>query len=483
MKEFTMPVVVVCLLGSLPLGAQPKYVVVNLGLAGYTSTSALGINNAGQVTGNSNMGPGVAARAWRTAPNSPINPATDLIPLLPGATTSGVLWNSINTSGQVTGFAVSNSAGSSFQHAFRLDTDGTVHDLGILGPGSSDTSRGNAINYSGQVAGDSIGPIPPFATCAGTGGRYAFRTAANSAIAAADNLGTLLLGQCRTSFAWGIDNAGDVVGSSSAISVSTPQTHAFLAAPGHAMQDLGVLGVSPGATAEQIGSSANAINNFGQIVGASTYNHPATVPFNAVHAFLTTATGPMQDLGTLGGNSSSAAGINASGEIVGRSTTTGELATHGFLYSGGIMYDLNNLVTGSNMEINVVFSINDLGQIVGTAGGMDGTGFAVRLDPAGVAVSILGTQVVSMSLPTGTQTSLLSKLQDAITAIQISDYSTAIGDLSAFINEVNAQTSSTGGAALIAGTNTQDNTHRGKKINPADAAALIANANNILAAL
>ncbi len=443
--------------------AQPKYVVVNLGLAGgsTTSISALGINNAGQVTGNSNLAAGVGYRSWRTAPNSPINPVTDLIPLPPGGTTSRVLWNSINTLGQVTGFVVSNGASSNVQHAFRFDTDGTVHDLGILA-GVANTSRGFAINDSGQVAGDSTALVPPFATCSGTGGRYIYRTTANSPIVPADNLGTLL-GQCRTSFAFGMDNAGDVVGSSSAVSVSTPESHAVLAAPGHAMLDLGVLGVSPGATAAQISSTANALNSSGQIVGNSTYNHPAAVPFNAAHAFLTTATGPMQDLGTLGGNSSSATGINTSGQIVGRSTTTGELATHGFLYSGGVMYDLNNLVTGSSMEINVASSINDVGQIVGTAGGMDGTGFAVRLDPSDVAVSILGIQVVDFGLPHGTQTSLLSKLQDAIAAIQIGDYATAIGDLGAFIHEINAQT--------------------GKKISRSDAAALIASANNILAAL
>jgi len=446
-------------LGSLSSSAQPKYVVNNLGLAGgaTTSTSALAINNAGQVTGNSNVGPGVSSRAWRTAPNSPINPATDLIPLPTGGVTSGLLWNSINSSGQVTLFVVSDS---NVQHAFRFDTDGSIHDLGTLG-GTGNTSRGFAINDSGQVAGDSTSFVT---ACSGIGGRNAFRTSPNLPIApATDGLGTLLTPPCRSSFAFGMNNVGDVVGSSSAMSVSTPQSHAFLAAPGHAMQDLGVLGVSPGAPDAQISSSANAINNSGQIVGSSTYNHPASVPFNAVHAFLTTATGPMQDLGTLGGNSSSAAGINASGQIVGRSTTTGEVATHGFLYSGGIMYDLNNLVTGSSMEINVVFSINDLGQIVGTAGGMDGTGIAVRLDPSDVAVSVLGTQVINLGLPNGTQTSLLSKLRDAIAAIQISDYSTAMGDLGAFINAVNAQS--------------------GKKISPTDATALIAAANNILSAL
>jgi probable HAF family extracellular repeat protein len=445
-------------LGCLSSSAQPKYVVNNLGLAGgaTTSTSALGINNAGQVTGNSNVGPGVSSRAWRTAPNSAIDPATDLIPLPPGGVTSGLLWNSINSFGQVTLFVVSDSG---VQHAFRLDTDGSINDLKTLG-GTGNTSRGFAINDSGQVAGDSTTSF--LLACSGIGGRNAFRTTPNSQIAATDGLGTLLNPPCRSSFAFGMNNAGDVVGSSSANPFASPQTHAFIAI-GNVMTDLGVLGVSPGATDAQITSTASAINNSGQIVGSSTFNHPASVPFNAVHAFLTTATRPMQDLGTLGGNSSSATGINASGQIVGRSTTTGEVATHGFLYSGGIMYDLNNLVTSSSMEINVVFSINDLGQIVGTAGGMDGTGIAVRLDPSDVAISILGTQVINLGLPNGTQTSLLSKLRHAIAAIQISDYSTALGDLGAFINAVNAQT--------------------GKKISPADAAALIAAANSILSAL
>ncbi len=45
------------------------------------------------------------------------------------------------------------------------------------------------------------------------------------------------------------------------------------------------------------------------------------------------------DLGTLGGNSSQAASINAGGQVTGQSFTS-SLEYHAFLYSGGTMIDL-----------------------------------------------------------------------------------------------------------------------------------------------
>lgn len=75
----------------------------------------------------------------------------------------------------------------------------------------------------------------------------------------------------------------------------------------------------------------------------------------------------MTDLGTLGGNLSSATSINRLGTIVGYSSTaTG--ATHAVRWSGGTMQDLTP-ATGdfSSGEFSRAVGINDVGQITGTA--------------------------------------------------------------------------------------------------------------------
>jgi probable HAF family extracellular repeat protein len=65
------------------------------------------------------------------------------------------------------------------------------------------------------------------------------------------------------------------------------------------------------------------------------------------------------DLGTLGGSYSEAFGINASGQVVGdAATSTG--SSHAFLYSGGVMFDLNLPGTSATAR-----AINASGQIVG----------------------------------------------------------------------------------------------------------------------
>jgi probable HAF family extracellular repeat protein len=69
------------------------------------------------------------------------------------------------------------------------------------------------------------------------------------------------------------------------------------------------------------------------------------------------------DLGTLGGTSSEAFGINNLGEVVGDANLPGDGVAHAFLYSGGVMHDLGTL----GGTFNQAAAINDLGQVVGEA--------------------------------------------------------------------------------------------------------------------
>src|SRR4051812_30684197 len=69
------------------------------------------------------------------------------------------------------------------------------------------------------------------------------------------------------------------------------------------------------------------------------------------------------DLGTLGGASSQAYGINQSGKVVGAAAVASG-ALHAFLYSNGSMTDLGTLGGGTS---SIAKAINDSGVVVGVA--------------------------------------------------------------------------------------------------------------------
>src|SRR4051794_33207155 len=71
---------------SLPLPAMAAitYHVTDLGTLGGSSSFALGINNSGQVVGFAATPSNPAGVAFRTKPNSIINPATDNLGTLGG---------------------------------------------------------------------------------------------------------------------------------------------------------------------------------------------------------------------------------------------------------------------------------------------------------------------------------------------------------------------------------------------------------------
>lgn len=110
-------------------------------------------------------------------------------------------------------------------------------------------------------------------------------------------------------------------------------------------------------------SYATAINNRGQIAGTAEYQW-SEWGGGPEHAFLYEK-GVMKDLGTLGGASSRAFGINERGHVVGASDLAegnpdGE---HAFLYADGVMHDLGTLAPGSSSRAR---GINNLGLVVGS---------------------------------------------------------------------------------------------------------------------
>jgi probable HAF family extracellular repeat protein len=120
---------------------------------------------------------------------------------------------------------------------------------------------------------------------------------------------------------------------------------------------------------------ALALNEAGQVVGQSIDADGKT------HAFRTApnrAIKALDDLGTLSGNFSAAAGINYrypyDSQVVGAASTTNDAAFHAFLwtgkvFNGGTMVDLNTrIVAGSGWELVGAKGINNKCQYELSAG-------------------------------------------------------------------------------------------------------------------
>ena len=186
-------------------------------------------------------------------------------------------------------------------------------------------------------------------------------------------------------FANAISNTGQIVGENSS---NAPFSHATSWKNGIAT-DLGTLGGSDYA------SSANGVNDLGRIVGWST-----TAPISwffgwcgtATHAVSWAANGGISDLGTLPGDTLSAASnINFFGQIIGSSGNTAtcdfgvapyQVIGRPFIWTRrGGMQDLNALISAnSGWVLNSATGINIWGQIVGS-GTLNGQSRGFLLTP------------------------------------------------------------------------------------------------------
>lgn len=195
------------------------------------------------------------------------------------------------------------------------------------------TLRPYNLNNSGQVVGYTVpmvndGSLP-----------HAFVSAANGQLPQA-------IGPYDNAYAYAINDAGQVVGN---YKDQAGIRHAFMVdAQGVATQ------ISPASSTASY--AAQDINSSAQIIGSINNN-------GAVRGFVTGANGQnLTELGTLGGNSVTARGINDLGQIVGYATTDMG-ATHAFITDAqsDTLVDLGGL----GGLTSYAWAINNHGQVVG----------------------------------------------------------------------------------------------------------------------
>lgn len=264
----------------------------------------------GPVAG-SGLGQGPSAWIWRGSGTG------DAERITPNYISTGVITNAIatdvNSSGQVVGWYDHPSFNG--DRAFKWSAPTGFESLG-LSPTSSGASSGAGITEGGLTVGfRTTGPLGSF-----RGGfsdpLVDFETidnfrATDISSAGASGVGSTWIGDGlvsldpgashTASIGYAIDDGGEVVGA--VLNAGGANQAAYWASPGSPPVLIGTLG---GTT-----STASGINSSGVVVGSS---QTAT---GETHGFVWTAAEGMRDLGTLGGNHSEAVGINDSGLIAG----------------------------------------------------------------------------------------------------------------------------------------------------------------------
>jgi len=342
-------------------GAKDRITITAVGprIIGFRSDSAAtGINERGQVVGNSNVG----AFLWS-------NGSPTILLGLGGSSTEA---RAINDKGQVVGLALTDEQFTR-RHAV-LWEDGVPLDLGTLG---ARESYATSINDAGTIIGELV---------ISNKGRQVFVWqngvmtnvglmvgASNSRAIGINSRGQVLIeGNIESRPPFWIWENGSVrdVGAFPAIAINEPG------------QVLGISSIWDDGVETEIpdlgGSSpfggpaliAHAFNDRGQVVGQ------AYLASGEPHAFLWTKDGGTTDLGTLEGDfASQALAINNRGDIVGISS--GVQGIRAFLWRAGVMIDLGGL---PGQDFSKAQLINQQGEIAGFS-----NGFAVlwrlRSDP------------------------------------------------------------------------------------------------------
>lgn len=306
--------------------------LIDLGPASDSAQSeAFAINNTGVAVGWTNdslyhLGQ-VNATRWSQAGSTWT--ATDLTSLL-GSPVSGAY--GLNDGGDIVGTM---RVPSGAFHAFVLSAAGVVIDLGSL-PGLSE-SIAYDINTAGEVVGYAYRPS--------TGDNRPFYWSPSAGLVALPTLGGDNVAEAHA-----VNDNGTIVGMS-----WDPAVSAYQAVRWQRVGGVWTIGRLPSG----IAGSGKAINNNEDIVGVACVG-PAPCQ---QHAMLWPAGGGLVDIGTLGGTTSEANGVNNAGLVVGtaRNKLGYDRAFSWTLAAG--MKDLGAL--GGDRTVGTAQAVNDLGLIAG----------------------------------------------------------------------------------------------------------------------
>jgi len=330
------------LLSTVPAFAQ-SYTLTLLGiLPGGSFSYGNAVNNSGQVAGQSNSNPSGSS----TGGNQQATLYSGgVLSSLNSAQSSA---NAINAGGQITGIAdTSTPGGVSVNQAYIYSSLNGVGTTTYLPSFGGNFSEGYGINNSGEVVGSSA---------AADQSNRAFLYS-NSNLIDVDKIlggGT----NFNNSVASGISNDGKITGT-----VYNDYAYTYDSKTGAVNFLSSLRDSSPTDPNYGFGSFGNSINDSGQVTG---YN---ITSIGNEHAVLYASDGTLTDLTpNLADNVSSFGNsINASGQVVGEIVPGAPLTnSNAFLFSNGVLTDLNTLIApGSGFDLLDATGISDNGLITG----------------------------------------------------------------------------------------------------------------------